>query len=284
MIWRVRNLEFDLANSVKIMGVLNVTPDSFSDGGKFFDTESAVERAAELEGEGADILDIGAASSRPGAGDIPAEVELERILPVLEEVRSRVRIPVSIDTTSSVTARKCLQLGAAIINDISGLKRDGALAETVAEFGAGLVLMHMRGTPQNMQEFTDYDDTLGDIADELGESARRAEEAGVGFENIAVDPGIGFSKTAEQNLEIIAKLERLKVLGRPILIGTSRKSFIGKVTGKGVSERLFGTAASVALSVFNGAGIVRVHDVAEMKDVVRVAEKAAKTSQKCSVK
>jgi dihydropteroate synthase len=253
------------------MGILNVTPDSFSDGNRFLDVEGAVERALEMEAEGADMIDIGGESTRPFAPPVAEREELKRVMPVLERLAGQLRIPVSIDTYKSAVAREALAAGAEVINDISALTFDERMAGVVAAAGAGLVLMHTRGTPSEMQKDTAYGSIIGDITVSLRKLLAMAESAGIAAEQIVVDPGIGFGKSAEGNLEILRRLGEFSVLGRPIMVGTSRKSFIGKVLGREVGERAFGTAATVAIALVNGASIFRVHDVKEMRDVVDMA-------------
>ena len=249
-----------------VMGVINVTPDSFSGDGLRGDVQAAVEQAVRFEGEGADFLDIGAESTRPGHHPVGEEEELARLLPSLEAVAARVSIPVSVDTWKSGVARAALDAGACIINDVWGLKADPAIASVAAERGAGLVLMHN-------QQGHDYDNLLDDIVSGLRRSVEAAVEAGVRREHLIVDPGIGFGKTADQNIEVLRNLGRLKELGLPLLVGTSRKSTIGRLLG-GLppEERVEGTAATVALAIAGGADIVRVHDVREMTRVCRVAD------------
>jgi dihydropteroate synthase len=251
------------------MGVLNVTPDSFSDGGRFFDAKPAVARAMAMLQAGADIIDIGGESTRPEATPVCADEELRRVLPVVLALSKHV---VSIDTTKALVAEAALATGARIVNDISALRADPRMAKVVRDSGAGLVLMHMQGTPETMQQDPQYEDVAGEVGEFLAERIRFAESQGVKKNQIAVDPGIGFGKTVEHNLQLLAELESLRKLGCPILVGTSRKSFIGKQLGREPHERLWGTAATVAWAVAHGAGIVRVHDVAEMRDVVRMVE------------
>ena len=259
-----------------IMGVLNVTPDSFSDGGKFLDVDRAVAHAREMAQAGADIIDVGGESSRPGAPPVTAEEELGRILPVVERLRDLV---VSVDTTKSVVAGKALAAGARIVNDISALRFDPRMVDVVRDAGAGTVLMHMQGTPQTMQQEPCYDDVVVEVRSFLAERIAFAEARGLKKTQIAVDPGIGFGKTVEDNLRLLAHLDEFSSLGCPLLVGTSRKSFIGKVlaphgagSAREVDGRLWGTAATVAWAVAHGARILRVHDVAEMSDVVRMVE------------
>jgi dihydropteroate synthase len=245
-----------------VMGVINVTPDSFSDGGKFLDAEAAIAHAKKLVKEGADLLDIGGESSRPGSDAIPAKEELERIVPVLDGIIDDVKVPISVDTCKPQVARKVLDMGVHIINDITGLT-SAKLADVVAKHGAGIVIMHMQGTPKTMQKKPRYDDVVADILRFLRERVERAEKKGIRRESIIIDPGIGFGKTAEHNLEIISRLKEFKSLGLPILVGASRKSFIGKVLDKDVDDRLSGGLAMLSMSIQNGASIVRAHDVRE---------------------
>jgi len=260
-----------------IMGALNVTPDSFSDGGKFFSAKRAVERALQMEREGADIVDIGAESTRPGSEGISAARELARLLPVLEALKGKLKIPISVDTQKSAVAEIAIGAGASIINDVSGLRHDPRLAEVVARRRVPIILMHMRGTPRTMQSVPFAKNVMKDVLDGLKSSVAIARKAGVAKDRIVIDPGIGFGKSFEQNYEILAKLPMFAKLGYPILVGTSRKGFLGKTLGKNgkpapVNERLWGTAATVAASIFGGAHIVRVHDVPEMVQVARVAD------------
>jgi dihydropteroate synthase len=264
-----------LGHRTLIVGVLNVTPDSFSDGGQYLEPARAVDRAIQLEEEGADIIEIGGESTRPGSARISAEEELARILPVLERLSGSLRVPISVDTYKSQVARAALDLGASIINDVSALRFDPSLARVAQSQGAALVLMHMRGEPATMQQLEPSPDILSEIELDLGRAVRLAEDAGVRRDRIILDPGIGFGKTFEQNLEILNNLDRLARMGLPLMVGTSRKSFIGHLTGKPPSERLWGTAASVAAAILKGAHLVRVHDVREMADVVRVADAIA---------
>ena len=255
-----------------VMGVLNVTPDSFSDGGKYLSVEKALEKALLMQKEGADMIDIGGESSRPGAESISAGDELERVVPVIRALKDVINIPISIDTYKSEVAKEALKEGASIVNDITALTGDKEMAQVVSKANAGLILMHMKGDPGTMQDSPQYNDVVEEVFDYLQDAVLRAESAGVDAGRIIVDPGIGFGKTVEHNLLLINGLKRLKGLGKPILVGTSRKSFIGSVTGKEVSERFFGTAASVAAAIMKGADIVRVHDVPEMRDVARVTD------------
>jgi len=261
-----------------IMGVLNVTPDSFSDGGKYSRVTDAVRAALSMQRAGADILDIGAESTRPGSTGISAAEELARLLPVLEALRAKLKIPISVDTRKAAVAEIALGAGAEIVNDVSGLQHDARLAEVTARHGAGLVLMHMRGTPETMQKLPFAKNLLRDVMAGLRKSIAAARQAGVRKSRIIIDPGIGFGKSFAQNYELLAKLPELTKLGYPLLVGTSRKGFIGKVLVSGkrktppVEQRIWGTAATVVVSILNGAHIVRVHDVAEMAQAARVAD------------
>lgn len=254
-----------------VMGIVNVTPDSFYDGGRYGTRERAVAHALDLVGEGADLLDIGGESTRPGAQPVGEEEELTRVLPVLAELARRVTIPISVDTTKAGVARRALDAGAAIINDVSALRRDPDMAAVIAEKGAGVVLMHMSGTPQSMQEAPHYDDVVAEVRLFLDERMQAAEEAGIAKTNIVLDPGIGFGKLMVHNLQLLHHLSDLMMLNRPLLVGVSRKNFIGHLVDRPVGQRQWGTAAAVALAVAGGAQILRVHDVAAMADVVKVA-------------
>ncbi|MEO0022131.1 MAG: dihydropteroate synthase [candidate division WOR-3 bacterium] len=257
-------------NRTLIMGIINITPDSFYDGGRYLNPHAALERANQLVEDGADILDIGAESTRPGAEPVSPEEQLKRILPVLKPLVKKTRVPISIDTTSSRVAETVLAEGAALINDISGLKFDPALARICARYSAGLILMHIRGTPRTMQRNPVYKDLMAEITGELRKSIHQALEAGVGFENLLVDPGIGFGKKPEHNLEILRRLAELRTLNRPIVIGPSRKSFIGHVLNLPPEERLEGTITSCIVGALNGASIVRVHDVLPVRRALQI--------------
>lgn len=268
--WKTGRRELALDRPL-IMGILNVTPDSFSDGGSFLDPHRATERALEMEAEGADIIDIGGESTRPGAPQVPVAEELRRVAPVVEQLAGRLSCPISVDTWKSEVAQGALAAGAEIINDISGFGFDPAMAPLAAGSGAGVVLMHTRGTPDRMQSHTCYEDLLGEVIAELRCSLDSAVAAGVERRRIVIDPGIGFAKDAAGNLEILRRLREFACLGLPLLVGTSRKSFIGKTLGRETGERLVGTAATVALAVANGASILRVHDVRAMRDAADMA-------------
>lgn len=262
-----------LGERTLIMGVLNVTPDSFSDGGHYLDAEQAVARAFEIEREGADILDIGGESTRPGSEGVSAQEEMRRVIPVLEKLRGHLKIPISIDTSKSEVAEAAIYQGAEIINDVTGLRADPRLAEMAAKTKLPLILMHMRGEPQTMQRKPFARDVLRDTTRGLRQSVALARRAGVAKWQIILDPGLGFGKSAEQSFELIARIPELARLGFPLLIGASRKSFVGKALGGAPKEgRAWGTAATVAAAVLGGAHMVRVHEVAEMVQVARVAD------------
>ncbi|MDH4327918.1 MAG: dihydropteroate synthase [Nitrospira sp.] len=254
-----------------IMGVVNVTADSFYDGGRYAEPERAIAHAIELAEQGADILDIGAESTRPGAQPVNEEDELARVVPVVAELARRVTAQISVDTTKSRVAQSALDAGASIVNDVSALRWDEKMASVVARSGAAVVLMHMQGTPQTMQTAPMYDDVVAEVARFLGERMQAALEAGIAKTNIVLDPGIGFGKLLEHNLELLNRLQELAMLDRPLLVGVSRKAFIGRMVGRAAEHREWGTAAAVALAVDRGARILRVHDVAMMTDVVKVA-------------
>jgi len=265
-----------LGGRTLMMGVLNVTPDSFSDGGLYDKFEGARDRALAMAREGADIVDIGGESTRPGADAVSIDEELGRTVPVIESVAGEIGVPISIDTCKAEVARRALDAGASIVNDISGLRFDPGMIKLVAERGVTVVIMHMQGTPRDMQENPTYDDVVGDITKFLRTRAELAIEAGVEGEKIIVDPGIGFGKTLEHNLEIMRRLAEFRSLGYPLLLGPSRKSFIGAVLDRLADERLLGSAATVAFAVARGADIVRVHDVKEMAEVVKMADAIAR--------
>lgn len=260
---------YDLSDRPLIMGILNVTPDSFSDGGRYAAPERAFLRAREMAEEGADIIDIGGESTRPGSEAVSAKEELRRVMPVIERLAADGTVPISIDTCKAEVADEALDAGTAIVNDISGLRHDPAMADVIARHGASVVIMHMQGTPRTMQVNPVYDDVVEDVKAFLRERAAVAREAGI--RQVMIDPGIGFGKTVEHNLEILRRLEEFTELGCPILVGPSRKSFIGALLDLPVDERVEGTAAAVAIAVQKGASIVRVHDVKAMRRVATVA-------------
>jgi dihydropteroate synthase len=266
-----------LGERTLVMGVLNVTPDSFSDGGKFLDPRLAVEHALEMERAGADLIDVGGESTRPGSTGTPAETELARILPVLEGLRGALKIPMCVDTRKSEVAEAAIRAGAQIINDVSGLRSDPAIAKVAARRGVPMILMHMRGEPQNMQKGPFARDVMKDVMNGLRASIAKARRAGIRKSQIIIDPGIGFGKSFEQNYELLRRLPELAKLGCPLLVGTSRKGFLGATLAPdGESappeDRLWATAATVTASILGGAHIVRVHDVAEMAQVARVSD------------
>ena len=256
-----------------MMGVLNITPDSFSDGGEFFDSEKAVEHGLKMAADGAAIIDIGGESTRPGSDPVSVDQQIQRVVPVIEALCRKTDVPVSIDTYKFEVAQASLKAGAAIINDITALS-DERMGELVAERQVPVVLMHMQGTPTTMQIEPEYDDVVGEVLEFLLGRAKRAEKLGVSKDMIFIDPGIGFGKTAEHNLSLLRNIDKFAAAGYRVLVGTSRKRFIGEITGKeNPAERIFGTAATVALCAAEGVSIIRVHDVAEMVDVLKVANK-----------
>lgn len=271
MILQARNRTLELSERPIVMGVVNVTPDSFFDGGRYATTDAAVRHALRLAEEGADVLDIGAESTRPGSEPVDDGEERRRLIPVVTAVAKAVSIPLSVDTMKSTVARAALEAGAVIVNDVSALRADAGMAEVVASTGAGIVLMHMQGVPKTMQVAPAYDDIVGEVAEFFRERIRFCRERGIGEDQIMLDPGIGFGKLLLHNLTLLGQLETFVPLGRPILVGVSMKSFIGQVLDRPVLERSWGTAAAVALAVSQGARILRVHDVAAMKEVVTMA-------------
>lgn len=258
---------------VAVMGILNVTPDSFSDGGCFFDVDSAVAHALAMIADGADVIDVGGESTRPGADEVTAAEELRRVIPVIEKLSAVTAVPVSVDTRKSEVAEAALRAGASVVNDVSGLTYDEKIASMAARHGAALILMHMRGTPKDMQADPRYQNVVREVIESLRLSVDRARRAGVAEDRIIIDPGIGFGKTAAHNLEILNRLEEFRTLGLPLCIGTSRKSFIGAVLGRpDPSDRLAGTIATCVMAVMKGARMVRVHDVRETCRAVRMTE------------
>ena len=261
-----------LGRRTAVVGVLNVTPDSFSDGGVNFDARRAIDNGVRMEGEGADIIEVGGESTRPGAAAVPVEEELSRVLPVIRGLAARLVIPVSVDTYKSEVARAAIEEGASLVNDVSALRFDPSVADVAARARVPLVLMHMRGEPATMQKIAPSPDIFLEIERDISAAMAEAERRGVGREQIIFDPGIGFGKTLDQNLAIINRLDRFESLGVPVMIGTSRKSFIGRLIARPEGERIFGTAASVASAIIRGAHMVRVHDVREMVEVARVTD------------
>ncbi len=272
-VWKLKDREIQLGDRTLIMGVLNVTPDSFSDGGKYLDPDRALARALEMEEQGADLIDIGAESTRPGSPRISEAEEKRRLIPVLKRLRGKLVVPVSVDTYKSGVAENALALGAEIINDPSGLTFDAQLARVAAKYDAGLVLNHMRGTPETWAKLPPLPDVLGTIANDLEACVHRAVRGGVDRSRIVIDPGIGFGKRGEQNSEILARLGQLARLKLPVLVGPSRKSFLAQ---RSEEETRFATAAAVTAAILGGAHVVRVHDVAEMRAVAAVADAIAR--------
>ncbi|MEW6739489.1 MAG: dihydropteroate synthase [Nitrospirota bacterium] len=269
--WSGFSLNFD--KKTYIMGVLNVTPDSFSDGGLFFSEKKAIEHALRLIEDGADIIDIGGESTRPGSEPVSVEEEIRRTIPVIKAISREIKVPISIDTYKSEVAKHALDAGASIVNDISGLRFDPEMPKVVSEYKVPVIIMHIKGRPKDMQQNPVYEALIPEIMDYLRISIRLANKFGISDDKIIIDLGIGFGKTFEHNLEIIKNLKEFTLLGKPIAVGVSRKAFIGKILGDvPPSERLEGTAAAVAISIFNGANIVRVHDVKEMARVAKVAD------------
>ncbi|HVP76886.1 MAG TPA: dihydropteroate synthase [Thermodesulfobacteriota bacterium] len=269
---RCRKQKLILGKRTLLMGILNVTPDSFSDGGLFFDKEKAVSYGLGMVAEGADIIDVGGESTRPGSKPLDVEEELRRVIPVIESLAKEVDVPISIDTYKAAVAQRAIEVGAQIINDISGLHFDPSLAEIAAREDTPLVLMHIRGTPETMQKDVLYRSLFPEIVQFLKDSIRTAESAGLDPGQIIIDPGIGFGKTVEDNLLILKHLSEFRILGKPILLGTSRKSFIGKILNTSVENRLEGTLATIAIGVLNGAHIIRCHDIPQAKKAIAVAD------------
>ena len=269
---RCRKRTLTLGKRTLLMGGLNVTPDSFSDGGLFFDKNKAISHGLRMVEEGADIIDIGGESTKPGSKPIELEEELRRVMPVIESIAKEVDIIISIDTYKSAVAQRAIEAGAEIVNDISGLHFDPDLAKVAAKGNIPLILMHIRGTPETMQKNVHYDSIFSEILQYLKDSIQRAESAGLDPRQIIIDPGIGFGKTVKDNLLIIKNLHEFRILGKPILLGTSRKSFIGKILNTEVEDRLEGTLSSIAIGVLNGAHIIRSHDVHQAKKAITVAD------------
>ncbi|MFH1853953.1 MAG: dihydropteroate synthase [Candidatus Omnitrophota bacterium] len=271
---------FEFGSRTYIMGILNLTPDSFSGDGLYDDPGRAIEEAERIIEEGADIIDIGGESARPGALPVSLEEEIKRVIPVIEKLAKKTKVPISIDTRKSEVALRALDKGAFIINDITGLEYDSRMAEVAARYNAGVVIMHIKGEPQTMQKSPAYGNLIKEILEKLANLIERAEDSGVKKENIIIDPGIGFGKTYWHNLEILNNLSAFRSLSKPILAGVSRKSFIGNILGVSPRERVFGTASSVAIAIKNGADIIRVHDVKEMKQVAKVADAITRNREK----
>lgn len=271
LFWRTTNRSIPLQRPI-LLGIVNLTPDSFSDGGRYASVDAAVEGALALEAEGADVIDVGGESTRPGSEPVPAAEERRRVIPFVERAAPRLRVPISVDTTKLEVARAALDAGAEIVNDISGLRFEPRLGELAAERGAGLILMHLRGVPRTMQQEIHYDDLIGEVTAELAASLERARAAGCRDDQLAVDPGIGFGKTAEHNLLLLNRLDALQTLGRPVLVGPSRKSFIGNALDLPVEDRLEGTLAACVVALLRGARLFRVHDVRSARRALDLAE------------
>ncbi|MBV8884019.1 MAG: dihydropteroate synthase [Chroococcidiopsidaceae cyanobacterium CP_BM_RX_35] len=270
----IRGHSFEWGKRTYLMGVLNITPDSFSDGGECNTTAAALLRAQQMVTDGVDIIDVGGQSTRPGAEEIPLEVELNRVLPVLQVLRQELSVPISVDTTRAVVAKIAVQeKGADLVNDISGATFDPDMLPTVAQLGVPIVLMHIRGTPKTMQQMTDYQDLIGELHDFLNSRIAAATQAAIDHSRIIIDPGIGFAKTSDQNLEILSRLREFRSLQCPILVGPSRKGFIGRILNQpDPKARIWGTAAACCAAIAGGADLLRVHDIKEMRDVCRVAD------------
>jgi len=268
--FRCRRFTLPLGGRALVVGVVNVTPDSFSDGGRYLDPGAACDRAHALAAEGADIVEVGGESSRPGARPVPAAEELRRVLPVVRRLTRELPIPVAVDTWKAPVAEAVLDAGADLLNDITALAGGPALAAAAGRAGAGLILMHMRGTPETMQQDPAYADVVGEVRAALGAAAARAEAEGVAPDSIGVDPGLGFGKTVRHNLELLGRLGELCAMGRPVMVGASRKAFLGAVLEAPLEERLEGTLAAGAAAILRGASLVRVHDVRPMVRVARV--------------
>jgi dihydropteroate synthase len=269
---RCRGGDLQLGEKTLVMGVLNITPDSFSDGGLFLEPAKAIEHGLLMAKQGADIIDVGGESSRPGAEAVPLDEELRRVIPVIAGLASRLEIPVSVDTYKAQVAEQAIEAGAQMINDISGLRFDSQMPAVAARFDTPLIIMHIKGNPKTMQQAPHYDNVMGEIIASLREKIERAEQHGVDPHQVIVDPGIGFGKRVQDNLSILNRLDELAILERPILIGTSRKSFIGAVLKQEVDERAIGTLATVAVSVLKGAHIVRVHDVPAIRQTAAMVD------------
>ncbi|MDJ0730805.1 MAG: dihydropteroate synthase [Crocosphaera sp.] len=274
----IRDTILDWGKRTYLMGILNVTPDSFSDGGEFNSIETALEQAKNMIQGGADLIDIGGQSTRPGAEEITLEEELKRVIPVIKQLRQNSSIPISIDTTRSEVAQAAIAAGADIVNDISGGTFDQKMFSTVASLEVPIIIMHIRGTPQTMQQKTDYQDLINEIIDWLKTQINQAIKAGIDKQKIIIDPGIGFAKNHQQNIELLKNISYFHVLGCPMLIGVSRKSFIGHILGeKDPKKRVWGTAAACCAAIAGKTDILRVHDVPQMKDIIQVADEIWRT-------
>jgi dihydropteroate synthase len=278
MIIQFKNKSMDLSSRTHLLGVLNVTPDSFSDAGKFFKLDDAVRQGIKMAEEGADIIDVGGESTRPGSNPITSAEELSRVIPVIVSLSKQIDVPISIDTYKAKVAKEALNAGAQMINDISALRFDPEMKRVTSEYKVPIVLMHIKGTPRNMQENPFYEDVIGEITEYLKESIHIALEVGISKDKIIIDPGIGFGKRLEDNLNILKNLKNFSILSCPVLIGCSRKSFIGKILELPVEERLEGSLAALAVAVMNGANMVRVHDVKESKKVTKMVDAVLEVS------
>jgi len=273
-----RNFDFDFSQKTYIMGILNVTPDSFSDGGQFFNKDKAVEQAFRMIEDGADIIDVGGESTRPGAAEVSVKEEIKRVVPIIKAITKQASVPVSIDTYKASVAEAAVSAGASMINDISGLRFDPEMPDIAAKSKVPVVIMHIKGTPKNMQRNPYYKALIPEIMDYLREGISIARRSGISDEKIIIDPGIGFGKTVAHNLEIINRLNEFTGFEKPILLGHSRKAFIGNILDDApVADRLEGTAAAAAIGIFNGANIIRVHDIKEMASVARIADEIKRT-------
>ncbi len=271
MLWSFRNHRLTIGVRPLVMGIVNVTPDSFSDGGQFLTTDAAIEQALRLASEGADFLDIGGESSRPGSKPVALDEELARVIPVVHGLAGQTTVPISVDTTKAEVARQALEAGAAIINDITAGRGDPDMLEVVRTHNAGIVLMHMQGTPETMQANPTYQDVVREVHEFLEERIRDCESVGIALERIAVDPGFGFGKTFEHNMSLLRQLDAIAAIGRPVVLGVSRKGFIGQITGRPRSERIIGSVAMACYCAARGAAhILRVHDVAATVDAAKI--------------
>jgi dihydropteroate synthase len=270
--WQCKDRKISLGERTLIMGILNTTPDSFSDGGKYFDSDKAIQHALEMIQDGADLLDIGGESTRPGAEAVSVEEELRRVIPVIKEVSRKTDRLISIDTTKAEVARQALEAGAHIINDVSALLADPGMQEVAKEARAGVILMHMQGNPRTMQMNPQYSNVVTEVRDYLAARIHQLTESGMARENLAVDPGIGFGKNLDHNTELLSQLPELLALGRPVVVGLSRKSFLGRITGRETGDRLAASLGAGAYALLRGAHILRVHDVKESCDLARVVD------------
>ncbi|HOW96459.1 MAG TPA: dihydropteroate synthase [Kiritimatiellia bacterium] len=278
LLWTARRRRLELGRRTLVMGVLNVTPDSFSDGGRFLDPARALEQARRMIAGGADLLDVGGESTRPGAAPVPGDEEIRRVLPVIEAIRAESDIPISVDTAKAAVAARALEAGADVINDVTALAADPAMPAVAARYGAGVILMHMQGTPRTMQADPRYADVVREVRDYLAGRIAALAAQGLAPETLAVDPGIGFGKTLEHNVALLHDLDTLAGLGRPVVVGLSRKSFLGRITGREAGERLAGGLGAAAWAIARGAHVIRAHDVKETCDMVRVVDMLRKES------